>query len=1014
MPKSIFMGIMVSKKKSFFVGRGVVEAKKVFTGGGYGAKFNTFGLGKVERRCFMRAIFLLSLSLLFSLGCPEAGLSELNKSNSPEEGTKDSPISTNNPNNPNNPDDPNDPRPSVPQGTPPGVPWPPFHEIPEQTGRTPNPTNRNSDVDCDGIPDWEEERFGTDPLKRDTDGDGIWDGIEVGRISSPDPLCKYAFPKNLLPPDWTTSPIRQDSDCDGIADGDEDKNKNGREDPGETDPNNPDTDGDGLWDGLEKGVRKGMIWLGGQQVPVKADAYGVAEALFCNQKYPNRRYAAAEADCPAAFRRETDPLNPDSDGDGIPDGVEDSNHNACFEPNRFEDENASPKRGMFYTGPGAVGETDPKDENSPPEKDKELLVNACHPDKLPKIHEQRHEAAATALGLPKGFQYVDIQDGTTRGFMGADGTNNVAFAAWKHPNIHPNIVNSLATLRQLAVSQARNIANNQTLEPNIPAAFPSWDSTQPNVYSSSFTVAGNATSPAARVNAIVSTLLNTTSRLPLVGDAKTPQYVLAQYVLRDNGEVIVVVAVAGSHDSLNGDKGYFTLKDVAGSAALARYFDQTVLQCENSEVSRRKVDYLFVVDDSASMETSQRGLGRAGDAMVAALQASTLDWRVAMVTSSYNQAAETQGLNRGVLRGFTKSLELFKAWLTLNTATCSAVVACRNPWAGTEMTCRNNLGSNNGCWVGQSGSGTESMLGSARLALVDLNGKNLNNDAFRLRSDAEIEVIILSDTEDQTTGMYTASQGIGNDWVNMTPAQIAALDPPLENINNFHKFFDGEETSVPHGNTTIKVSPIRPGHKIPVHAIVCDGATRCNESEAHPNQMTRLRAVSQGRSFEIGSIRSDASIDETMRRIVNRTISKAGVKTQKPFIGASLHVAMDNPANDNPAGALCDKTNVPRSRKDGFDYDFREQTVSFFGNCRPPAGQKSKVAFSYLTWMPSSRLPCEDDPRFINDASAHWCRGPFACENDTCVCLPMCGVCPSSTPLCDMEACVCNSESTIG
>ena len=51
-----------------------------------------------------------------------------------------------------------------------------------------------------------------------------------------------------------TDPDDADSDDDGLLDGEEDWNRNGILDPGETDPSNPDTDNDGLQDGTEIGL----------------------------------------------------------------------------------------------------------------------------------------------------------------------------------------------------------------------------------------------------------------------------------------------------------------------------------------------------------------------------------------------------------------------------------------------------------------------------------------------------------------------------------------------------------------------------------------------------------------------------------------------------------------------------------------------------------------------------------------------------------------------------------------
>lgn len=44
----------------------------------------------------------------------------------------------------------------------------------------------NRDTDLDGVPDWQESLFGTDPTKKDTDDDGIPDNIEIARRNGED------------------------------------------------------------------------------------------------------------------------------------------------------------------------------------------------------------------------------------------------------------------------------------------------------------------------------------------------------------------------------------------------------------------------------------------------------------------------------------------------------------------------------------------------------------------------------------------------------------------------------------------------------------------------------------------------------------------------------------------------------------------------------------------------------------------------------------------------------------
>jgi len=117
------------------------------------------------------------------------------------------------------------------------------------------------------------------PVGPDDDGDGL--------------------PNNLDP-----CPTDDDCDDDGLMDGaasSEDLNNNGVVDPGETDPENWDSDGDGLSDGLEEGLT-------------------TPEGDDTNTSSPHWQPDADPS-------TQTDPLSADTDGDTIPDGQEDANHN---------------------------------------------------------------------------------------------------------------------------------------------------------------------------------------------------------------------------------------------------------------------------------------------------------------------------------------------------------------------------------------------------------------------------------------------------------------------------------------------------------------------------------------------------------------------------------------------------------------------------------------------------------------------------------------------------------------
>lgn len=101
--------------------------------------------------------------------------------------------------------------------------------------------------------------------------------------------------------------IDLDTDDDGIADTAEDPNQNGVVETGETHPCLADSDGDGLQDGTELGVTAGVGDPDGA-----GPLTGTNLAVFIPDADPTTT---------------TSPTSADSDGDGTPDGFEDSNRN---------------------------------------------------------------------------------------------------------------------------------------------------------------------------------------------------------------------------------------------------------------------------------------------------------------------------------------------------------------------------------------------------------------------------------------------------------------------------------------------------------------------------------------------------------------------------------------------------------------------------------------------------------------------------------------------------------------
>lgn len=168
----------------------------------------------------------------------------------------------------------------------------------------------------------------------DSDGDGLPDDLE-------DTTC--------------TDPNDADTDDDGISDGVEDANHDGEPDPCETDPCDIDSDGDGIHDGTELGYT--------------LDDIG-----------PDTDTSVFQPDLDPTTT--THPLNPDTDEDGLSDGQEDTNHNGRVDAGETDPGNGDTDGDGYDDGEEVNAGSDPLNELSYP--------------------------AATTVHLKKGFNLCSI------------------------------------------------------------------------------------------------------------------------------------------------------------------------------------------------------------------------------------------------------------------------------------------------------------------------------------------------------------------------------------------------------------------------------------------------------------------------------------------------------------------------------------------------------------------------------------------------------------------------------
>jgi hypothetical protein len=555
--------------------------------------------------------------------------------------------------------------------------------------------NASRDTDCDGLSDLEEygtdygNNARTDPCNSDTDMDGLPDGLEMGKTMTVNATCGASFQPDADPAS-KTNPTQVDTDGDGLKDGEEDVDQDGRRQATETNPlrvdtdcdgfsdkqelrdmaagcaTNPtlkDTDGDGLQDGVE-----------GKLVPPGAEPRG------CN-------YAATTFDADTSTG--SNACAADTDGDGIADGAEDTNSNG-----RVDMGELNPNDSLDAMGPAQ---------------------QACSTANLRPISFHSSPSADVQIALvPEFLEVAKLTLGTDeRGIVFYNPATKVGgIAISKTMGVGASPSAEEATARG-TLSGIGQIATPLT------QTFTSWDGF-PGVRAS-YDV--NSTRDSKDfVNELARRFLGMTAGGLLTGSGGTsgPFKVQAVYARRTATRAVMVIAAIPV--ALFSGAPLFQLDDVGGGTAIAQSGDLTATQCEAFIASANaKVDFLWVVDDSGSMASSQDAARNAGALFGTKLGAAGLDWRAAAVTTGYygpTYVSTTNGLG-GSTRDWTTSSMTMSSWFDQASV---------------------------GNWFGTRGSGAEQGFSGAR-AFIERQGPQMRG-AFR--TDANVNLIFLSDTGDQS------------------------------------------------------------------------------------------------------------------------------------------------------------------------------------------------------------------------------------------------------------------------
>jgi hypothetical protein len=191
------------------------------------------------------------------------------------------------------------------------------------------PNRDDTDDDGDGLPDTLEKQFGLDPLRADTDSDGVsdgyeyWSALDLNGAAVPYP-GKAPYPNAL---DGTDADI--DFDGDGLTLKEEYQawNYSGRPQPLNYSDGNPYTGGTATRDGNKDVDNDGLTNIQETHTTMRIHWW---EVQYDGTNGPK------ETPYPDAARRFAEPsfVDPDTDGDGILDGNDDQDHDGY--PNWFE------------------------------------------------------------------------------------------------------------------------------------------------------------------------------------------------------------------------------------------------------------------------------------------------------------------------------------------------------------------------------------------------------------------------------------------------------------------------------------------------------------------------------------------------------------------------------------------------------------------------------------------------------------------------------------------------------
>ncbi|AWV89295.1 hypothetical protein [Bradymonas sediminis] len=700
-----------------------------------------------------------------------------------------------------------------------------------------------------------------------------------------------------------TDPGNSDTDGDGVPDGVEDANQNCVYDVGvESNPREADTDHDGLDDGQER--MNGTDFLNPD-----TDGDGVYDGAEVASGCMNPRVA-------------------DTDGDGIPDGVEDANKDGmlgvCVD--------------RVYSAECAQGESDPcsadTDGDGVPDGEEAAYLDcsAAQTDALVAPQLVVNSTGNYQLALPLG---VAVAQATALTTGSAHAFNDV-------PNKYAGFVGSWTTstsvetaLRDEVFNKIRGMYPGSTLRDE--GQRTTTHDNHPAVVQAQVELHGITDLSQAR-DEIMAKLAGGVASHSLSGTfpaATTPNPLIFTFEVIRRGVSAYVVSGAVARQSELVDNAMstgFLISDITGGSAVAEAGETLVEQCVSYKVSSRpQVDFIWIIDSSGSMSDEIRQVRQFADSFVAILQASDVDWRLAVTSGTCDAIADDPAVSpdakaflggSGMGQGCPSEMPdlpfpmpvpiSFTPYKNGKLCDLNGANFTRDPQKFKD--CVDNIAND------------ESLEFTMSIAVptIDRALPRMDDNPLKLRPDAAVVVISVTDEFDEYvqnqmgwTDTGNGGSGGGNDPTLDPNFDSAQLDLVLAPIVGY--------LDRPNVDATL----------FGIHWIAGEACSSASEAAAG------IGRVAEATGGSSGSVCA-ANLDGTLTDIANAAVGlSSGIRLR----GTPAPPSIAPKIGEVNSGQIIEAT---RSRADGWDYDSLVNRVLFDGPT--PLRDQDRVVVPYLRW----------------------------------------------------------------